>query len=170
MDQRKALKEEPWQGKKGREVFWVGNSPSTDVEVAPSMAWAENAWDKRDPRWRRPISAKAGRQGVGHGASVCNPSRSSCTSQHREGLGVIGAGSVSGCLASAPSQGLSATVAVTRTPNSPVGISHHLKGQHKCTTGSRSYRCRILTNQYGPLPPWWQGPEACHTNVPAPVP
>lgn len=55
------------------------------------------------------------------------------------GWGITGTDSPSGCLASALSQGLSATVTATPTSCSPAGIVITGKGQHKCTTGSRSY-------------------------------
>lgn len=49
--------------------------------------------------------------------SPCDPSRPACTSQHRA---VIGALSPCGCLASAPSQGLSAIFCSGATSHSPL--------------------------------------------------
>ena len=62
------------------------------------------------------------------GASACDTQQAALHGPNTgRGWGVIGTDSPSGCLASAPGQGLSATVAAAPTSRSPAGISHHSK-------------------------------------------
>lgn len=153
--------------KGGRSSGWE-NSLSKNGEAAPSMACAEDAWNEEGLQVRGRASAKAGRWGVGHGTWGHQPVTP--RSQHGEGLGVTGADSPRGCLASAPSQGLSATEAAA-----PTSCSHLL-----LPCGNQSSLEKVSTNappvpgvidagwqsiSGGPLPLRQQGPDAYLTNV-----
>lgn len=116
----------------GRAFFWVGNSPSKNVEVAPSMAWAEDAWQEEGllgeeaQHLQRLESGDWGmRQGCG-GQPVTPPADSPVLSQHREVLG--------SSFQTLQVAAWSATLAAAPTSCSPAGISH-------CSTRSAQMHC-----------------------------
>lgn len=141
----------------GRAFFWVGNSPSKNVEVAPSMAWAEDAWQEEGllgeeaQHLQRLESGDWGmRQGCG--GQPVTPSRQPCAVPTQGGAGVIIPDSPSGCVVS-----------------NTGGRSHLL-----LPCGNQSLLNKVSTNALlapGVIDagrPQWQGADACHMNVPAP--
>lgn len=115
----------------GRPFFWVGNSPSKNVEVTPSMAWAEDAWQGEGLRGeeaqhlQRLESGEWGtRQGCG--GQPVTPSRQPCAVPTQGGAGVIIPDSPSGCVVS-NTGGRSPLLL-------PAGISH-------CSTRSAQMHC-----------------------------
>lgn len=153
---------------KGRKRgFWLGKQPKEEGQGAAGMAKREGAGTRRGgSRWRSPGICKGWKVGS-WGISLEPPAGGPAPSQHREGLGswvqtpgglpclcpqagaVSTRGSRSHLLLPCGNQSLLRKVS-TNAPLAPGVID----------AGSRNI-------SVGPLPPWRQGPDACHTNVPA---
>ena len=154
-----------------RRGFQLGKQPKKKVRVAASVARVEDTWNEEglqvEESWHLQ-RLENGEWGMEHrGISLEHPAGSPAWSQHREGLGsLVRTPSRLPCLCPQPG-------AVSNSG----GRSHLL-----LPCGNQSVLRKVSTNaplapgvidagsrniSVGPLPPWWQGPDACHTNVPA---
>lgn len=154
-----------------REVFWLGKPSNKKVEVAPSMARVEGAWNKEGlevdeaEHLRR---QEGGEWGTERDASACN-------TQPAALLGPS-TGRGRGHWSRLP-QG------PPRLCPQPGAVSNSGRHSHlPLPCGNQSLLRKVSTNappasgvidagsrniSVGPLPPRWQGSDACHTNVPA---